>query len=104
MLKENAEDIMVVEKDWRRHMQTGVLNACRAWRYIDEFALCSKTEGGQWVLDRRLDLALVRTALLIRHGSDAPEPDRKEIQHFIQGIRAKVLTKEGTQRAPADAS
>ena len=34
-----------------------VLNACRAWRFLDEDVLCSKTAGGEWALQRVRDAA-----------------------------------------------
>jgi hypothetical protein len=50
-----------------------VLNACRAWRLLEDGELCSKLDGGEWAR-ARADPALVDAALAARRGL-APMPD-----------------------------
>ncbi len=40
-----------------------VLNACRAWQFVDTGALTSKVTGGEWALDHGADRATVEPAL-----------------------------------------
>jgi len=50
-----------------------VLNACRAWRLLEDGDLCSKVDGGEWARPRA-DPALVDAALAAQRGL-APLPD-----------------------------
>jgi len=50
-----------------------VLNACRAWRLLEDGELCSKVDGGEWAR-ARADPALVDAALAAQRGL-APLPD-----------------------------
>lgn len=45
---------------------SGVLNACRAWRYAEEGVLSSKAEGGQWARSRTVAPSLIDAALATR--------------------------------------
>jgi len=49
-----------------------VLNACRALRYRDEGVICSKTAGGRWALEHRLQPVIVRRALDARASGSRP--------------------------------
>jgi streptomycin 3"-adenylyltransferase len=52
-----------------------VLNACRAWRLLEDGELCSKLDGGEWARARAgADPALVDAALAAQRGL-APMPD-----------------------------
>ena len=54
-----------------------VLNACRAWHYLDEGALCSKTAGGEWARKRAGDPSTIDAALRHRRELTAAHPDRQ---------------------------
>jgi streptomycin 3"-adenylyltransferase len=55
-----------------------VLNACRAWRLLEDGELCSKPDGGAWARSRVADPALVDAALAARRGPAAP-PDAADL-------------------------
>jgi Nucleotidyltransferase domain/Aminoglycoside adenylyltransferase, C-terminal domain len=63
----------------------GVLNACRALRYRDEQVLCSKTDGGNWALDRRIRPAFVQGALDARR-LGASMPFTEAVAEWILGV------------------
>jgi Domain of unknown function (DUF4111) len=50
-----------------------VLNACRAWRLLEDGALCSKVDAGRWARRRLADPSLVDAALAAQQGL-APMP------------------------------
>ena len=52
-----------------------VLNACRALRFADDSTICSKTEGGRWVVERGLCADIVTSALAHRSGQGPPPSD-----------------------------
>jgi hypothetical protein len=60
-----------------------VLNACRAWRFAEEGAWCSKLDGGSWALDRTgeagdravVELAIARQRSGSPYRLPAPDPD-----------------------------
>jgi streptomycin 3"-adenylyltransferase len=51
-----------------------VLNACRAWRLLEDGELCSKVDGGEWARRRVADPARLDAALAAQRGL-APMPD-----------------------------
>ncbi len=64
-----------------------VLNACRAWRYLDEGVLCSKIDGGQWARRRVQDPQIIDAALARqRLPSDAPL-DQAVAGAFVRRVR-----------------
>lgn len=65
---------------------SGILNACRAWQYLEEGILVSKVEGGQWALGRGGDRDLIEWALARSGGEDCELPPDTEIKHFFQRV------------------
>ena len=51
-----------------------VLNACRAWRFVEEGVLCSKLDGAQWASKRVGDTSTIDTAIVHRYGSSELQP------------------------------
>jgi len=71
----------------------GVLNACRALRYAHDSTICSKTDGGLWALEQRIEPHLVTAALAHRVGrGSAPEDDARA---WVAAVAESLL------RAPA---
>lgn len=66
--------------------QYSVLNAARAWMYVQEKKLGSKSEGGEWVLSREPQNQLVRNALQTRKGVKVKKPNKEEIDAFLLRI------------------
>lgn len=81
-----------------------VLNACRAWAFVDGGLLLSKLEGAAWVLareaDARLpreaDAELARLALAFQRGGERPNADRAAVVSFVERIRARLLEAAAT--------
>lgn len=63
-----------------------VLNACRAWRYLEAEALCSKSEGGEWALKRLPSWAVIGDALAIRRGDRRDKLDRERVVDFVDKV------------------
>lgn len=63
-----------------------VLNACRAWRYLEAQVLCSKSEGGEWALERLPSCAVIGDALAIRRGERSNKLDRELVVDLIDKI------------------
>jgi hypothetical protein len=85
------------ELEWARANASSsyqVLNACRAWRYLDEGVLCSKTAGGEWARERVRDPSTIDAALRHRRGLTDAHPDREAARAFLRGalnlLRASV--------------
>jgi hypothetical protein len=65
-----------------------VLNGCRAWRYLEEGVLCSKSEGGAWALGRLPAREVIGEALAIRRGERRNKLDRDRVRDFIDEVAA----------------
>jgi hypothetical protein len=61
-----------------------VLNACRAWRYAREGTWSSKSDAGEWALERTDDRALVADALAAR--TDGRPLDRERVQTLLGSV------------------
>jgi 8-oxo-dGTP pyrophosphatase MutT (NUDIX family) len=82
--REMLLDALCTELAWARENASPsdqVLNACRAWRYVDEGVLGSKTAGGEWARERVDDLSLIDAALRHRKGltDSHPDPDAARV-------------------------
>jgi hypothetical protein len=67
-----------------------VLNACRAWRLLEDGVLCSKVDGGRWARRRLVDPSLVDAALAAQQGL-APMPDAAADLAAADRLVASVL-------------
>ena len=101
VLEACAEELRV----WaaRRHYESptsGVLNACRAWRYAEEGVLASKVEGGEWARPRTARSALIDAALAFRRGeTDVAMPDRDVnafVRRALQRVEAAIRSDPGS--------
>jgi streptomycin 3"-adenylyltransferase len=66
------------------HLSYGVLNACRALRFATDGVLCSKLDGGMWMLDGR-DEAVIRQALTDQR-EGVVQPMTAEAKRFVEQI------------------
>jgi hypothetical protein len=62
-----------------------ILNACRALRYREERTFCSKTDGGSWALDRRIQPGLVQRALDARRAG-VPSPVTEAVTEWVLAV------------------
>jgi streptomycin 3"-adenylyltransferase len=64
-----------------------VLNACRAWRFLEEDVLCSKTSGAEWALRRGDgDREVVEAALRHRRGVSDAQPAAEQARAFVVSV------------------
>ena len=63
-----------------------VLNACRAWCYVETERLVSKSAGAKWVLEQHPNNRLVKAALLNRQGQCASDQDPEAIGAFLNRV------------------
>jgi hypothetical protein len=67
-----------------------VLNACRAWRFLEEDVLCSKTAGGAWARGRVVDAAPIEAALRHRSGDDDRHPDGATATALLHDVLSRL--------------
>ena len=67
-----------------------VLNACRAWRFLEERTWSSKTRAGRWALGRNDSSPVVAQALARREAGE-PGPAAAAAQEFAAGVRRLAL-------------
>ena len=75
------------------HDPTGafaVLNACRAWRFLAEGVMGSKTAGGQWVIARRGGMPVIEAALALRCGGQIDRLDQGEVLRFLDVVDGEI--------------
>lgn len=78
-----------------------VLNACRAWRYLDEGLLSSKTAGGEWARERVSEPSTIDAALSHRRGRTDAHPDPEAACAFLLGtLRRLERSVAGTSQPP----
>lgn len=63
-----------------------VLNAARAWRFLEENVLCSKLEGAEWVRQRVADAATIDAAIEHRKGQSATQPDATKARAMLEDV------------------
>jgi hypothetical protein len=77
------------ELAWAQHhaaVQYRVLNACRAWRFVEENLLCSKLDGGQWARTRLDDPTVIELAIALQQGQPVQPPGESAVTAFVQDI------------------
>jgi streptomycin 3"-adenylyltransferase len=66
-----------------------VLNAARAWRFLEDDVICSKTEGGEWARVRH-DRSAIDAALGHRRGNTDAQPNHAEAVEFVRAIEQRL--------------
>lgn len=67
-----------------------VLNACRAWRWLETGSWSSKTEAASWAIEAGGDEALIRLALARRRGQTNRPLPRESVGAFAAGIEQRL--------------
>jgi hypothetical protein len=67
-----------------------VLNASRAWRYVEDGVWSSKDDAAGWMRSRTEDPSLVEAALAIRHGDRAQGLDPARVDRFAREVQARI--------------
>ncbi len=67
-----------------------MLNACRAWRFLAEGVMGSKTAGGQWVIARRGGMPVIEAALALRCGGQSDRLDQVEVLRFLDVVDGEI--------------
>jgi hypothetical protein len=84
-----------------------VLNACRAWRFVEDDLLVSKIEGAKWARERVQDPALIDKALTWQGGGPEQIFDPTEVSGALRDVLLKLRraaqegTRSGAKRAHA---
>ena len=63
-----------------------VLNAARAWRFLEEGVICSKTEGGRWARTRVSDPSPIEIALKHRRGMSNDHPNAEQARLLVDDV------------------
>lgn len=71
-------------------VRTAVLNACRAWRLVEDGVLCSKLAGGEWARRRLADPVLVDAALALQRGVPVDVPSAESIRALVADVRFRL--------------
>jgi hypothetical protein len=67
-----------------------VLNACRAWRFLEENALTSKLAGASWARERVDDPTLIDLALRHRRGESDAQPPARDASAFVESVLKRL--------------
>lgn len=70
-----------------------ILNTCRALRYFDEDALCSKSEAARWAQERFPQNEVISEAAKIRSGTRHEPLDRSAIEEFLTAAAGHIDAK-----------
>lgn len=93
LLKMCERELRWIEENFTRAtLQSSVLQACRAWRFLEEDILCSKIAGGEWALVRleskeKKMVASINLKLAV--SSSALDP--ASVLSFVRRTRAMLL-------------
>jgi len=79
---------------------SGVLNVCRAWRFLEEGDLVSKVEAGEWAKSRTDKGELVESAVTVGRGDASAILSHADVKEFCQGI-ARLFEERGFRKAIA---
>jgi ADP-ribose pyrophosphatase YjhB (NUDIX family) len=91
-------DAFLGELEWAKENASPsyqVLNACRAWRFVDEGVLCSKTAGGEWARERVGDPSTIDVALRHRRGLTEAHPDPEKARALLLDVLQPLETRMG---------
>lgn len=67
-----------------------VLNACRAWRHVEEGVWSTKAAAATWAREHLADPSLIDAALAKRHGAAGPALDPEAVRALHQQVLAAV--------------
>jgi hypothetical protein len=67
-----------------------VLNACRAWRFVEDDVLGSKLEGAAWARDRWPDTAMIDAAVALRRGEPAVPLDEPAVDALLAAVQERL--------------
>lgn len=67
-----------------------VLNACRAWRFLEENVLTSKLAGASWGRERVEDTALIDVAVRNRRGKSDTQPPARDASAFVESVLKRL--------------
>lgn len=81
-------------------LESSLLQACRAWRYEEEGALCSKVAGGEWALTKLKGGSrnIVATAIQLKSGIGQGLLDEAEVLEFVGRIKTRLKVRKRSQR------
>ena len=75
------------------HDPTGafaVLNFCRAWRFLSEGVMGSKTAGGEWAIARRGGMPVIEAALALRCGDRTERLDQCQVLKLLDVVGREI--------------
>jgi predicted nucleotidyltransferase len=90
------------EVRWGRehgHLSYAVLNACRALRFATDGVLCSKIDGGEWMIACGREEPVIRQALADQR-TGAVRPMTAEANRFVGQVLDQLSGPVGTSRGP----
>jgi hypothetical protein len=67
-----------------------VLNACRAWRWVQDATWSPKPEAARWARVRTDDPAVIDAALSARENGGHPPLDRPAVDRFVSGVERRI--------------
>lgn len=67
-----------------------VLNACRAWRFVEEDVLGSKLDGAEWARGRWPDPGVIDAAVALRHGEAVGALDAAAVDDLLAAVLARL--------------
>jgi predicted nucleotidyltransferase len=77
-----------------------VLNAARAWRFVEDDTICSKSEGAEWARARQ-DPSVIDAALAHRRGQSGDHPDQARAAAFVKRVEQRLIpAAEGQGASP----
>lgn len=86
------------ELEWAREHASPtyqVLNAARAWQFLESGAIGSKTEGGEWARERVHDASTIDAALKHRRGQSEEPPSSEQARAFLEGVLRRLSRARG---------
>ena len=67
-----------------------VLNACRAWRFLEENVLTSKLAGAAWARERVRDAATIEAAAAHRRAETEAQPQPLRARAFVESVLSRL--------------
>ena len=88
MLEQMADEMRWAEEhaDWG----SGILNACRNLRFMEDGIIGSKDDGAEWAVHRGFEPVLVTTALALRRGEGRDPLDAEAARSLLRRARSTL--------------